>query len=219
MALHIRKNDEATSFGQRPGRLMRNSVAALLVLLYLGGCQASRQDYRTAFRPEIVNNTDKTIDVIAVNRPRRRDGRRELTFERLVPGASTAVHVGLDDRYLRYSLEELFITEGGACEKLMTPLVRSDNNLNGLIVLEQEVLSDFLASCAKDVYFSSITVLSSVQSMPLSDRETCLMLDAEGNLTPMRDNELPWHDPASRLGEKTLRYCANPKVNRAVSVF
>lgn len=207
---------------------MRVMFGVAFLMLGLTGCMDMmvNTSYQRAHMPEIVNATREAVDVILVFKHSPDESRR--LYHTRVP-VHDSLPVWLDNHrgpsYLVGSsqniVEEVLAVRAGICSEL---LARYRDERNGMYdtSLSREDLADFLIQCPSIVKVSG-KELEKIrrQSAFYPEDATCLMLNDDGTLTPVRESELPWYGSPldNDDGQHLLSICAEPNVPEKEPLF
>ncbi len=210
-------------------RMLKAACMVFFCVFCLTSCidQIVSPAYQREYMPELVNATDGKIDVILVFK-NVTDGVKRLYHIRLAQNDS--LPVWLDNyRGLAYPMgayfnivEQVLVVASGACTDSLARY-RKENDRKYDTALPQEQLSEFLASCPSLIRITDAELEKIREAVAFyPNNATCLMVNADGTLTPLPESELPWYgspreEPPIMGGLESL--CADPTAQEMESLF
>lgn len=182
--------------------------------------------YQRVHMPEIVNSTQDAVDIILVfeHSP---DELRRLYHVRVSVHDSLPVWLDNhgDPSYLVGSyynvVEEVLVVRAGVCSELLRNY-RDEKDRKYDTALSQTDLSNFLAQCPALIRISGKEMEALRRSADFYPKvATCLVLNNEGDFTPVRESDLSWYglQPTNGSHNHLLSICADPKASEKESLF
>ena len=201
-------------------------ILLLIIFFALAGCdKILTPQYARYMFPEILNNTDKEIDIFVISKFPQTNKLHVARYYTLPPSSSYGIWLN-NDTSLGYTLGAasgvdgaLYLLERGECSKKIKQMVTQESSeWSTRWFISKENFDSLLSQCniKKHVTEEQLSQLWAT-ARPKGEGAVCLSVDQTFDVTVISEASLSWYDPTP---PNRFRYfCQDPEAAKSRIAF